>query len=500
MPSSKKKNPSQKAMTYAAWYAITFIALILIAFHRELNIWCASVLSLFSPVLLGLAFAYILNPVFRFFERFIFSRMYPHSLRRTVSLLCTYCSFLLAAAVLVLLIVPQLFFALTSFLTNYQEHVDIALQSINGFLSALNGFFEKTIGRGDFFTPVQEYQFFDKIYALLEGLLETIDLAFITATAGAFFSGVADVIFALFISLYFLISKEKRYAQVMKFRNAVFSDETNKMITRLCSTIDRLFGKFFEGRVIDSLIVGILLYIFFTIFGIPYAIILAAFIAFTNIIPYVGFFIGGVPATLIVLFTDYEKLLPFLIISIIIFQFDNNIISPKILGNNTGISSLCVIIAICVMGAMFGVIGMLIAVPLFATLLDFGNSFIRGRLQKKQLPDDIENYYAPDPFIDPMEMNQGNTKNLLMRIERRSLRAKKLTDAGLESELTWADRISLRTYQAAKKFRIFTDPSPETLAQFSAEESRKGIKKAFETRITEYRATLEEESRGEDAV
>ena len=500
MLSSKKKNLSQKIMSYATWHAIAFIFLILIAFHNELNAWCASVLSLFSPVLLGLAFAYILNPAFRFFERKFFSRMYPHSLRRTVSLLCTYLSFLLAVTVIVLLIVPQLFFALTSFLTNYQSHVDIALQSINGLLSTLNTFFEKTIGRGDFFTPVQEYQFFDKIYALLEGLLETIDLDFITATAGAFFSGIADVIFALFISLYFLTSKEKRYAQVMKFRNAIFSDETNKTITRLCSTIDRLFGKFFEGRILDSLIVGILLYIFFSIFGVPYAIILAAFVAFTNIIPYIGFFIGSVPATLIVLFTDYEKLLPFLIISIIVFQFDNNIISPKILGNNTGISSLCVIIATCVMGAMFGVIGMLIAVPLFATLLDFGNSFIRSRLQKKQLPDDVENYYAPDPFIDPMEMNRGNTKKLITRIERRSIRAKKLTDAGLEADLTWLDHTCLKTYRIAKKLHIFTDPSPEVLSQFSAEESRKSIKKDLEARLTEYRAVLNEEAKGGDAV
>lgn len=490
MSSSNQRSLLQKVTVYTVWYAIIFVSLILIAFHKELNGWCMTVLGLFSPVLLGLAFAYILNPVFRFFERRVFSGMYPHALRRSISLLCTYLSFLLSIAILVLLIVPQLFFALASFLENYQMHVDVALESINGLLNSLNGFFEQTIGRDDFFTPVQEYQFFDKLYTLLESLLKMIDLEFLTATAGSFFSAVADVIFALFISLYFLVSKEKRYAQVMKFRNAVFNDETNKTITRLCSTIDVLFGKFFEGRIIDSLIVGVLLYLFFYIFGIPYAVILATFIAFTNIIPYVGFFIGAAPATLIVLFTDYEKLIPFLIISLIIFHFDNNIVSPKILGNNTGISALSVIVAICVMGAMFGIIGMLIAVPLSATLMDFGNSIIRSRLQKKRLPDDVENYYAPDPFIDPIEMNHGGARNMTARLERRILHAQKLVDAGLESELTGIDRLSLRINRVARGLRILTEPTPETLAQFSAEEAKRNIRKSTERHVSERRAEL----------
>ncbi len=494
MPPLKKNNQTQRLITATVRYAIVFFVLIILAYHAELNAWSMAVLNLFSPVLLGLAFAYILNPAFRFFERRVFSRMYPHSLRRAFSLLCTYLAFLLVIALLLLLIVPQLISAITSFVSNYQAHVDVAVGSINGLLAALNGFFEQTVGKDDFFTPIQESQFFDKLYTILEGYLEMVDLEFVTATAGSFFSGVTDVIFALFISLYFLVSKEKRYAQVMKFRNAVFSDSTNKNITRLCSTIDNLFGKFFEGRVIDSLIVGALLYMFFLIFGVPYAIILATFIALTNIIPYIGFFIGAIPATLIVLFTDYEKLLPFLIISLIIFHFDNNIISPKILGNNTGISSLCVIIAICVMGAMFGFVGMLIGVPLFATVMDFGNSIIRIRLQKKRLPDDVENYYAPDPIINPMEMNGGHAKNLITRLEKRVLHANKLIEDGFESELTRIDRLCLRLHRIARRMHLFTEIPPETLAQFSTDEAKKNIKKNSERRVAQYRAAREAET------
>jgi hypothetical protein len=308
------------------------------------------------------------------------------------------------------------------------------------------------------------------------------------------------VIFALFISLYFLLSKERRYAQVMKIRNAIFSDSTNKSITRLCSTIDVLFGKFFEGRIIDSLIVGILLYVFFLIFGVPYAIILATFIALTNIVPYVGFFIGVIPSTLIVLFTDYEKLIPFFIICLIIFHFENNIISPKILGNNTGISSLCVIIAICVMSALFGFVGLLIAVPLFATIMDFGNSIIRKRLQKKRLPDDVENYYAPDPIIDPMEMNRGHAKNLITRLEKRVLHANKMIESGREIEVSATDRQCLRLYQIAKRMRIVVDTPPETFIQFSVDEGRRSIRKNTARTVNEIRAEIEVKRKEGDAI
>jgi hypothetical protein len=132
-----------------------------------------------------------------------------------------------------------------------------------------------------------------------------------------------------------------------------------------------------------------------SIFQVPYAILIAAVVAVTDIIPVVGPFIGIVPAAVIILLTDPPKLIPFLLIILLIQQVEGNIISPKILGEQTGISSLCVIIAISVMGAIWGFAGMILGVPLFATVIELISDYLDGRLRKKGLPVQTE-YYATD--------------------------------------------------------------------------------------------------------
>ena len=473
---AEKNNFNRKVFSAAFWYAVAFFALILIAYYFEIIQWLESVLDLFMPVLLGLAFAYILNPMFHFFERKLFSRIYPSPLRRALSLICTYVIFISFAVLLIMLIIPQLITALISFIGEYGTHINSAAEGVNTLLGWLNDFLESILGKGDFFKPIDGSHVSETLYRILEGYLSQIDIQFIVSMASSFFSVITDVIFALFISLYLLSSKEKRYAQVMKLRNAMFSDKTNKRITRICTTIDNLFGKFFEGRVLDSLLIGTVLYFLFLLFDVPYAIVLSSFIAVINIIPYIGFIIGTIPTALLVILTDHTKLIPFLIIAILVFQIETNVISPKILGNNTGVSSLCVIIAICVTGAMFGFVGMLLGVPLFATILDCGNSIVEKRLRKKCRPSDVENYYAPDPIIDPMESNYARANKLINRIERRALRVKKLTDLGLESDIGRIDRLCASIHAFGYKRHLFNSISPEMMTQFSVGETQKIIR------------------------
>ncbi len=485
-----KNTFNNKIISAAFWYAAAFFALILIAYYFEINQWLASVLDLFMPVLLGLAFAYILKPIFHFFERKPFSRIYPSSLRRVLSLLCTYILFISLIILLILLIIPQLIGALISFIGDYGMYIDSAAEGINVLLGGMNRFLQNTIGKSDFFKPIDGTHVSQALYKILEGYLSQIDIQFVFSAASTFFSALTDVIFALFISLYLLSSKEKRYAQVMKFRNAMFSDKTNKRITRLCTTIDNLFGKFFEGRIFDSLIIGTLLYILFLLFGIPYAIVLSSFIAVLNIIPYIGFIIGAVPTTLLVLLSDYTKILPFLVIVVLVFQIETNILSPKILGNNTGVSSLCVIIAICVMGALFGFVGVLLGVPLFATVLDFGNSIVERRLEKKRRPSDVENYYAPDPIIDPMESNLARTNKLISRIERRALRTMRWTDLGMEANISKIDRICAAIHRFGSKQHLFNTISPEIMTQFSVGEMQKNIREKTKASFSQIKSTV----------
>lgn len=451
-----------------------FLLLLMIAFYREINAWLAVVIGIFSPVILGFIFAYLLNPIFRFLERRVLYRVYPSAARRALSLLLTYIAALLLIGLIVLLILPQLVSTLMNFISNYQSYIDGAIASVNGVIEGINATIFK------FFNVKNALGHIDAsvVSTLLDNILEELTKAIpdLTNKASLFISGATDVIFAIFISIYFLASKEKRYSQIMKFRNAIFSDKINQRITKICTTANNLFGKFVEGRLLDSLIVGVLTYIVISIFQIPHALLIASSIAIWNIIPTVGFLIGFIPAALILLFTDATLIIPFTLIMFVIYQIDSNIISPRILGYNTGVTPLCVIIAICTMGTMFGLVGLVIAVPLFATLLDLADDLIHDRLQHKRMPDDTENYFAPDLSMDYLHMSKSRLGRIIVRIEKRALHISNQIASGHESKLSKKDRNFLSAYQNARKINLLSDAPPEVLVQFSAESAEKTVR------------------------
>ena len=474
MTFSKKEGGNHQTLNRTLLIAGGFLLLLMIAFYREINIWLEGVVDIFSPVILGFVFAYLINPIFRVLERRVFYRVYPSAARRAISLLLTYIIALLLIGFIALLILPQLISTLMNFVSNYQTYVDGAIASINGAIDGINNiifkFFKikKLLGSVDASIATT---LFDNI---LNELSEQIPI--LTSKASLFISGATDVVFATFISIYLLASKEKRYAQIMKFRTAVFSDKINQRITKICTTANNLFGKFVEGRLLDSLIVGVMTYLAISIAQIPYAVLIASSIAVWNIIPTVGFLVGFVPAFVLLLFTDATLLIPFTLIMFVIYQIDNNVISPRILGYNTGVGPLCIIIAICTMGRLFGLVGLIISVPLFATLIDLSNDIIQERLRHKRMPDDTENYFAPDLSMDYLHMSTTQLGRIIIRIEKRALHINNQIAAGRESSLSKRDRNFIAAYQTARKMNLISDVPPNVLTQFSTESIEKTVR------------------------
>ena len=320
MKLQKKENGNHQLINRLLLIAGGFLLLLMIAFYREINTWLAVVIDIFSPVILGLVFAYLLNPIFRVLERRVFYRVYPAAARRALSLLLTYIIALLLVGFVVLLIVPQLISAFMSIVTNYQSYVDSAIASINGVLDNINNTVFKFFKIKNLLGHVNS----DVVSTLVGNILNELKEAIPTLTSGvsAFISGATDVIFAIFISIYLLTSKEKRYLQIMKFRSAIFSDKINQRITKICTNANYLFGKFAKGRLLDSLIVGVLTYIVVSLFKMPHSLLIATSIAVWNIIPTVGFLIGFIPAFLLLLLTDASLAIPFMLIMFVIYQID----------------------------------------------------------------------------------------------------------------------------------------------------------------------------------
>lgn len=471
----------------AVIYALLFIFIITTANITTINSWLGRLMTILRPVWIGLAIAYLCNPFFRFFEQKVFPRLRPSGLRRALSLICTYLSVILIIVLLLALILPQLVSSIGDLLKNYESYSASAILQVNKLIDRINNFAEQITKTSSFLPHLEPAVFSGEIANWISGLdVQTLldsqnELSPITNTLSNALSAVTDSIFGVFISIYLLSTKEKRYRQVMKLRNALFSDKVNGRITKLCQIADHSFGKFLEGKIIDSMIIGVLAYIVISILDIPYAILIASFIGITNIIPVIGPLIGAIPTSFIILLADPSKVIPFLIVVIVLQQFDGNVIGPKILGNNTGVSSLCVIISIATMSSLWGLLGALLGVPLFATVLELSDLYITERLQKKGLPSGLESYYPAGTDVDPVKDMSTTTNKTILKLEKKVLFIRRKLAEAPDTALTRREKFDMKLYALAYRFHVVFDVSDETYRQFS-------------TALAEYQA-LEESDR-----
>ena len=455
-------------------YAAILLLIVAVTNIASFNQWFGALLRLFRPVLIGFVLAYLLNTFFRFFERKLLYKVKPHGLRRGLSLTLTYLSFFLIITLLLLLIIPQLVETVTDFASNADAFAETALRDLNLVVDWLNGILPTKADGSGLIPPANAVhikrtveEFFKSFMLdgkLLTQIVNSQTLGTIVAVAGNFVSLLTDILFGLFISLYLLNTKEKRYAQIMRLRRAVFSDRVNDAITRICSTADRSFGGYLKGMLLDSLMVGVLVYFAISIIGVPYPMLIATVIGITNVIPIIGPFIGVIPTAVIVLLTQPSMVIPFILCILVVQQIDGNIVAPRILGDNTGVSPLCVMIAICTMGTLWGLAGMILGVPLFATVLELTSELLDKRLRDRGLPTDTELYYTPDLT----EQYEGGT--VFDRIRDKKAR-KRPVSAGGEGNLTATERFRLDTYELAKKHDLFSVNSEEILDRFAAEEA-----------------------------
>ncbi len=455
-------------------YATVFFILLLISNIDAFRQWFGVILRLFRPLIIGLIIAYLFNPFFRFFEYKMLFKIRQHSLRRGLSLFFTYLVLFLIVAILMMLIIPQLIESIVNFTSNSETFLNNTVSDINGFIATLNERFSANQGNGTAIPYLNAQNIRDnvqKFFASLnfdaEKILGSLDTATIFSTVENAFTVVVDVILGLFISLYFLHTKEKRYAQVMRLRRAFFSDSVNEKITRVCTVADKSFGGFLRGKILDSCIVGVLVYIAISIMGVPYAILIAVIVAITDIVPVIGPFIGVIPSAIIILLTDPSKVIPFLLCILIVQQIDGNIIAPKILGENTGVSSLCVIIAISTMGGLWGLVGMVVGVPLFATVLELTSDYLDGRLKKKGL------FYEDKamPLTEGASASDAEP-SLIQQIRMRELDADGNDPDGGTGDLSAVERFRLNTYALLHKYHISTKqdvPIPEDFIEEEAE-------------------------------
>ena len=219
------------------------------------------------------------------------------------------------------------------------------------------------------------------------------------------FGFVIDIFVALVICVYVLNSKELFQAQAKKFIKAMFSEKKANDIFEFGTILNNTFGGFINGKIIDSIIIGIICFVGMSLFNLPLAVLISVIVGITNIIPFFGPFIGAIPSGILLLFVDPIAALKFGIWILVLQQLDGNIIGPKILGKATKLASFWVMFAILVGGGLFGFIGMILGVPTMAIIYVYVARMINNRLKKKEMVTNTLVYQNFDKYeIDKEEV------------------------------------------------------------------------------------------------
>lgn len=388
-----------------------------------------------APITTGFIIAYLSNPFVIFFEKHIFKWISSFKVRRFFSILTTMILLLLFIAIILVILVPSLIDTLISFwntyVVNYEDSIRKLVVTINDSMDKFKIF--KSIDRLNPESTIAWIQ--SKIHWLddvatgdLESILPNVSssisknisaiLEYALSLGTSVFNFLKNFFLGIFIAFYMLMSKEKAKAYIRRLLNCFLSPKKVRSVVRFGKLVDRSFGGFIEGQLLDAIVVGFISYFVFAIFGIPIPHLLATIIAITNIIPILGPFIGGIPAAFIVLLTAPNKTILFVLLIVIIQQIDGNIICPHIIGDKIHISSLATITAIITMGGLFGILGMIIGVPIFAVIIHMINDYSMNALRKKGLPTTLKDYYVGNP--ESIENNSSSFKIKLKLLFKKS--------------------------------------------------------------------------------
>lgn len=354
--------------------------------------------GILMPFIYGAVIAYLLKPVCNCVENFL-RRLLPEKMGTAANMLAVTISLLFGILVvyaLIMMIVPQLITSVTTLYytarNNLNDFVDWAShQEIIASNQKLLDFIETSYDNlQDTLDNIVRTKLVPSMQSLLSGAALGV-MSFVTF--------LKNIIIGVIVSVYLLASRKKFGQQCKMILYSLIKPRWADIILEEILYADKMFGGFINGKILDSAIIGVLCYIACLIFKFPSALLVSVIIGVTNVIPFFGPFIGAIPATLLILIQNPIKALWFILFVLVLQQVDGNIIGPKILGNTTGLSSFWVLFAILLFGGLWGFVGMIIGVPLFAVIYDVLKKFVFHGLRRNEEMELVTTYH--DNFGDP---------------------------------------------------------------------------------------------------
>lgn len=367
----------------------------------DLTKYIGIVTDVLKPFIIGSVLAYLMCPVYNACVRrlrFALSKRLTDQKRimriaKTISLIATFLMLIVIVAGLMYLVIPQM------------------VESIAGLVVVLPDFFDSVIDWMQ--TKAQVYPQIwypienavnnsnEKIMEwltdkVLPASMDMVDS--ISAGVVSVISVFLNILIGLVSMIYMLGSKDTFTAQSRKLCYATMKQERAERVIQGAHNVNHTFGKFVSGNLLDSLIIGVLCFIFMAIMGWPYAVLISVIVGVTNFIPFFGPFIGGIPSGLLLCTDNIWTGIYFGIFIVVLQQLDGNVIKPKILGETIGLPSFWVMFSIVVGGGLFGFMGMILAVPVFALIWSYVGYRMNMKLDRYNLATELDEYMDKDIY------------------------------------------------------------------------------------------------------
>lgn len=364
---------SKKPETMLDWFCVVAACIAFYLLLNNLNYFVGGIgkfINILSPFAGGVVIAYILDPVVKLFYHKLFKEKKGI---RWLAILLAYLAAILLIVLLAWLVIPQIVNSIVMLFTNFPSYI----QGIQDVLTMIQDRFGVDLSQATKMLDDSEAMV-KEVYSLASSAMPQI-----VASLGSVASNFVSTFTSLAASIYMLADKKHLLHQLRTLAHAFLPEKVAENTLRICHYANVNFTSFFIGKIIDSAIIGVITFVAMTILRLDFAVLISVFIGITNIIPVFGPFIGAIPSIFILLLVNPIQAAIFCVLILIIQQLDGNFIGPKILGSSIGISALWILFSIVVGGDLFGIVGMVVGVPVFATLYGLAQEFVHYLLDRR---------------------------------------------------------------------------------------------------------------------
>ena len=393
-PKFGRKGPSKLRQQFnrGMTYFLVIVACILVYFAmlrvEAISNTLSKILSILKPVLYGCGIAYLLNPIVKSVDAYLVPVLEKHmkkekakKVSRSIGVIVALVVLITVVSTLINMLIPELITSIRNLIFTLPAQINQLVKEINNIQlddSTTTAVLKNAMNEAS--ASLQKWMRTD--------LLDKVNEVMTHLTVGLYtlIMEMFHAVIGVIVSVYILFGKETFINQSKKAAYAIFPAERANLLIHI-------------GKMIDSIIIGILCFIGTSILKMPYAMLVSVIVGVTNVIPFFGPYIGAIPSAVLIALADPMKGIYFLIFILLLQQFDGNILGPKILGNSTGLSAFWVIVSILLGGGLFGILGMLFGVPTFAVVYYIIKLLLDNQLEKKKLPTDSDCYNG-DSYVD----------------------------------------------------------------------------------------------------